>query len=162
MDRSFLIEVKNKLTVEEIKKFEKDLRENIIKCIDHERKRNEKFDKRLYEVEMDMFKVIAKDLYFYFENGSEMLSKLSKSFWLYSFLMDIDKRLEEFNLGISDFKEMREEKDLNLGISYFKDMRRDDMRSDDMRRDDMRRDDRRRDDRRRDERRDDKRRDEFN
>ena len=128
MDRSFLSEVKNKLTIEELKKFKKELQKNIIKCIDDERKTNEKLDKRLYEVEMDTLKVSTKDLYFYFENGS--LSKLRKSFWLYSFLMDIDKRLEDLNLGISDFKEMREEEDLNLGISYFKDMRRDDRRRD--------------------------------
>ena len=46
MDGSFLIEVKNKLTIEEFKKFKKELRENIIKCLD-ERKTNEKLDKRL-------------------------------------------------------------------------------------------------------------------
>ena len=128
MDRSFLSEVKNKLTIEKLKKFKKELQKNIIKCIDDERKTNEKLDKRLYEVDMDTLKVSTKDLYFYFKNGS--LSKLRKSFWLYSFLMDIDKRLEDLNLGISDFKEMREEEDLNLGISYFKDMRRDDRRRD--------------------------------
>ena len=38
MDKSFLTEVKNKLTTEELKKFEKKLRTNIIKCLDDERK----------------------------------------------------------------------------------------------------------------------------
>ena len=48
MDRSSLTEVKNKLTIEEFKKFEKEFRKNIIKCLDDERKTNEKLDKRLY------------------------------------------------------------------------------------------------------------------
>ena len=135
MDRSFLTEVKNKLTIEELNKFKKELRKNIIKCLDDERKTNEKLDKRLYEVEMVMFGDILKDSYF--EYSSEILLKLRNLFWLYSSLMDIDKRLEDVNLGISDFKEMREEKDLNLGISYFKDMRRDDRRRDDRRRDEF-------------------------
>ena len=65
MDRSFLIKAKNKLTIEELKKFEKEFRENIIKCLDDERKTNEKLDKRLYEVEMDMFKAITKNLHFF-------------------------------------------------------------------------------------------------
>ena len=125
MDKSFLIEVQKKLRIEELKNFEKELRTNIIKCLDDERKTNENLDKRLYEVEMVMFRDIVKDIHLNVEHGSEMPSKLRKSFWLYSILMDIDKRLEDLNLGIGDFKEMREEKDLNLGISYFKDMRRD-------------------------------------
>ena len=109
MEKSFLIEVQNKLTTEELKKFEKKLRENIIKCLDDERKTNEKLDKRLYEVEMDMFSDTVKDSYSCFELGSEMPSKLCNLFWLYSRLMDIYKRLEDLNLGISDFKEMTEE-----------------------------------------------------
>ena len=99
MDKSFLTEVKNMLTTEELKQLGKELQENIIKCLDDERKTNEKLDKRLYEVEMDMFRDI----------GSEMPSKLHNLFWLYSRLMDIDKRLEDLNLGISEFKEMTEE-----------------------------------------------------
>ena len=82
----------------------------MIKCIDDERKTNEKLDKRLYEVETVMFADILKDIDSYIEHRSEMVQNLRKSFWLYSFLMDIDKRLEEFNLAISDFKEMREKK----------------------------------------------------
>ena len=109
MDKSFLTEVKNMLTTEELKKLGKELQENIIKCLDDERKTNEKLDKRLYEVEMDMFRDIVKDSYSCFEFGSEMPSKLGNLFWLYSRLMDIDKRLEDWNFGISDFKEMTEE-----------------------------------------------------
>ena len=109
MDKSFLIEVQNKLRIEELENFKKEVRTNIRKCLDYERKTNEKIDKRLYEVEMDMFKAITKHLYFYFEYGSEMPSKLSNLISLYSRLMDFDKILKELNLGISDFKEMREE-----------------------------------------------------
>ena len=152
MDKSFLIEVQKKLRIEELKNLEKELRTIIIKCLDDERKTNEKLDKRLYEIEMDMFSDIVKDIYSYVVYGSEMVPKLRKSFWLYTILMDIDKRLEDLNLGISDFKETREEKDLNLGISDFKEVREEKyMRTDYRRRDDRRRDDRRRDDRRRDE-----------
>ena len=104
-----MTEVKKKLTTEELKKFGKEFREKIIKCLDDERETNEKLDKRLYEVGMIMFRDIVKDIHFNVEYGSEMVPKLRKSFWLYSNLMDIDKRLEDLNLGISDFKEMREE-----------------------------------------------------
>ena len=106
MDKSFLTEVKNNLTMEELKKFKKELRENITKCLDDERKTNEKFDKRFYEAEMDMFSGILKDIDSYFEYRSQIVSKLRNSFWLYSFLMDIDKRLEDVNFRINDLKEM--------------------------------------------------------
>ena len=109
MEESSLIEVQNKLTIEELKKFEKELREKMIKCLDDERKTNEKLDKRLYEVEMNMFRDILKDTGSYFVYRSQIVSKLRKLFCLYSNLMDIDKKLEELNLGISDYKEMAEE-----------------------------------------------------
>ena len=100
MDKSFLIEVQNKLRIQELENFKKEVRTNIIKCLDDERKTNEKLDKRLYEVEMDMFRDIVKDSYSCLEYHSEMASKLCKSFWLYSSLMDIDKKLEDVNLRL--------------------------------------------------------------
>ena len=109
MEKSFLIEVQKKLRIEELKNLEKELRRNIMKCLGDERKTNEKLGKRLNEVDMNMFKVIAKNLHLYFEYGSETPSKLRNLFWRYSRLMDIDKRLEDLNLGISDFKEMTDE-----------------------------------------------------
>ena len=93
METSFLIEIQKKLRIEELKNFEKELRTKIIKCLDDERKTNEKLDKRLYEVEMDTFSDIVKDIHLNVEFDSEMASKLRKSFWLYSILMDIDKRV---------------------------------------------------------------------
>ena len=109
MDKSFLIEVQNKFRIEQLENFKKEVRTNIIKCLDDERKTNEKLDKRLYEVEMVMFRDIVKDIDLNVEYGSEMVPKLSNLFWLYSNLMDIDKRLEDLNLGISCFKEMTDE-----------------------------------------------------
>ena len=109
MEKRFLIEVQKKLRIEELKNLEEELRTNIIKCLDDERKTNEKLDKRSYEVEMVMFRDIVKDLDLNVEYGSEMVPKLRNFFWLYSRLMDIDKILEDLNLGISYFKEMKEE-----------------------------------------------------
>ena len=117
MEESFLVDFLKKLSIEELKKLEKELRTNIMKCIDNERKTNEKLDKRLYEVEMDRIRDVK---YEYFEYGSKMVLKLSKLIWLYSTLMDIDKkigRLEDLYLTISDFK------DLNLGFGDFKEVR---------------------------------------
>ena len=74
----FLIEVKNKLTIEELKKIKKELRKNVIKCIDDERKTNEKLDERLSEVEMVMFRDILKYIDSYIEYRSEMVQNLRK------------------------------------------------------------------------------------
>ena len=104
MDKSFFIKVKNKLTIEALKKLKKELRENIIKCLDEERKTNVKLDKKLYEVEMDMFRDVMKDIDLKFEYRSELHDLI----WLYSSLMDIDKKLENVNLGITYLKVMRE------------------------------------------------------
>ena len=89
MDKSFFIKVKNKLTIEELKKLKKELRENIIKCFYEERKTNVKLDKKLYEVEMDMFRDVMKDIDLKFEYRSEFHDLI----WLYSSLMDIDKKI---------------------------------------------------------------------
>ena len=57
-----------------------------------------------------MFREAMKDIHSYFEYGSEMPSKLSSLYWLYSSLMNIDKILEDFEKStISDFKEIQEE-----------------------------------------------------
>ena len=80
-----------------------------MKCLDDERKTNEKLDKRLYEFEMKMFGEIVKDLKSQFVYCSEKKTKLCKLFYLYSALVDLDKNLEDLNLWISKFKEMTEE-----------------------------------------------------
>ena len=107
MDKSFLIKVKNNLTIKSLKKLNKELRENIIKCLDEERKTNVKLDKSLYEYEKDMFGYVMKDIVLFdleFENRSELRDLI----WLYSSLMDNDKNLENVKLGISYFKVMRD------------------------------------------------------
>ena len=72
MEKSFFIEVKNKLNIESLKKLKKELRENIIKCLDDETKTNVELDKRLYEYEKDMFSYVMKDIVLEFENRSEL------------------------------------------------------------------------------------------
>ena len=47
MEKSFFIEVKNKLNIEELKKNIKELREKIIKCLDEKRKTNIELDKKI-------------------------------------------------------------------------------------------------------------------
>ena len=60
--KSFLFGVENEFEKEiSIKEFKKELRENIVKCLDDERKKTVKLDKRLCEVEIDMFEVVVKD-----------------------------------------------------------------------------------------------------
>ena len=51
---------------------------------------------------------LLQKIYIFSEYGSEMPSKLSNLISLYSRLMDIEKMLEELNLGISDCKEMKQ------------------------------------------------------
>ena len=108
MDKSFLNDIKNKLNIEELKTYIKELREKIIKCLDEERKTNVELDKRLYEVEMDMFRDVVKGIDSYFEYPYEYPSKLRDLIWLYSSLMDIDRKMEYMNIGISYLKVMRE------------------------------------------------------
>ena len=106
MEESFFVDFLKKSSIEDLKKLEKKVRTNIIKCFDDERK-NEKLDKRLYEVEMYMFREAMKDIRSYFEYGSEMPSKLSRLYWLYSSFMNIDKILEDLEksyIKFSDFK----------------------------------------------------------
>ena len=76
MEESFFVDFLKKSSIEELKKLDKKVRTNIIKCFDDERKTNEKLDKRLYEVEFYMFREAMKDIYSYFEYGSEMPSKI--------------------------------------------------------------------------------------
>ena len=59
-----------------------------------------------------MFREAMKDIYSYFEYGSEIPSKLSRLYWIYSSLINIDKIMEDFKksyITISDFKEIQEE-----------------------------------------------------
>ena len=90
MEKSFFNRVENE-------EFKKEVREDIVKCLDDERKTNVKFDKRLYELEMDMFLVLMKDIDLYCH--SELVTKLRDFIWLYSYLMDIDEKMEFVKIG---------------------------------------------------------------
>ena len=55
-------------------------------------KKSVKLDKRLYEVEIDMFEVVVRDIKSRPGRPSKSLSKLQDLIRLYSTLMDIDKK----------------------------------------------------------------------
>ena len=67
MEKKFLIEVENEFEKEfekelNIEEFKKEVREDIVKRLDDERKTNVELDKRLYEVELDMFEAVMIDI----------------------------------------------------------------------------------------------------
>ena len=105
-EKSVLFEDENEFEKEiSIKEFKKELRENIVKCLDDERKKKVKLDKRLYEVEIDMFEVIVRDIKSRPGRPSKSLSKLQDLIRLYSTLMDIDKKMEDVKLGFKKYFE---------------------------------------------------------
>ena len=65
-----------------------------MKCLDEERKTNVKLDKKLYEVEMDMFRDVMKDM--------DLKFNLNDLIRLYSSLMNIDSIMEYVNLVIDN------------------------------------------------------------
>ena len=66
MEESLFVDFLKKLSIEELKKLEKNVRTNIIKCFD----------------EMYMFRDAMKDVYSYFEYDSQIVIKLRKLYWL--------------------------------------------------------------------------------
>ena len=88
-----------------IKKFKKEPRENIVKCLDDERKKSVKLDKRLYEVEIDMFEDVVRDIKSRPGRTSKSLSKLQDLIRLYSTLIDIDKKMDDVKLGFKKYFE---------------------------------------------------------
>ena len=94
-EKSFSFESENEFEKEiSIKEFRKELRENIVKCLDEERKKSTKLYKRLYELEIDMFEVVVRDIKSRPGRPSKSLSKLQDLIRLYSTLIDIDKQNE--------------------------------------------------------------------
>ena len=69
MEKSFFNEVENE-------EFKKQIREDIVKCLDDERKINTNLNKKLYELELDMLLVLMKDIDSYFVRNSEIATKL--------------------------------------------------------------------------------------
>ena len=115
MEKKFLIEAENEFEKEiSIKEFKKELRENIVKCLDDERKKSVKFDKRLYEVEIDMFEVVVRDIKSRPGRTSKSLSKLQDLIRLYSTLIDIDKKMEDVKVGFKKYFEDKLGKEIVL------------------------------------------------
>ena len=100
MEKSFFNEVENE-------EFKKQIREDIVKCLDDERKINTNLNKRLYELEMDMLLILMKDIDSYFVRNSEIATKLQDFTWLYSYLMDIDKKMEFVKIGYKKYIEYK-------------------------------------------------------
>ena len=89
------------LFVFENEKFKKELREDIVKCLNEERKTDVNLNKRLYDLEMDKFVDLMKDIDSYCQ--SELVTKLRDLIWLYSYLMDIDKKMEGMKRGFKKY-----------------------------------------------------------
>ena len=83
---------------DENKELKKQVREDIVKCLEEEKKKNTELNKRLYELELDVFLVLKKEIHSYFEVRSEIDTKLHDFIWLYSYLMDFAKiAYEKYN-----------------------------------------------------------------
>ena len=78
-----------------IKDFGKVLREKITKCLNEERKKSKKLDKRLFELEIAMFGFVVKDIKSKPGRPLKSLSKLEDLIRLYSSMMDIDKKISD-------------------------------------------------------------------
>ena len=115
MEKSFLNESENEFEKEiSIKEFKKELRENVVKCLDDERKKSKKLDKRLYEVEIDMFEVVVRDIKSRPGRPSKSLSKLQDLIKLYSTLMDTDKKMNDVKIGYKKYFEEKSEREFVL------------------------------------------------
>ena len=97
-----------------IKDFGKVLRENIIKCLNEERKKSKKLNKRLVELEIEMFGLVVKDIKSKPGRPSKSLSKLEDLIRLYSSLMDIDKKISDIKKIYFQYFEKETERDLVL------------------------------------------------
>ena len=98
-EKTFTFEFEKEIN---IKEFKKELRENIVKCLNEERKKSRKLDKRLYELEIDMFEDVARDVTVKPGRPSKSFSKLQDLIRIYSTLMNIDERIEDVKLGFKN------------------------------------------------------------
>ena len=83
-----------------IKDFGKELQEEITKCINEERKKSKKLDKRLFELEIEMFVYAIKDIKSKLGSPSKSLSKLEGMIRLYFTIMDVDKKNKRYKKDI--------------------------------------------------------------
>ena len=115
-EKTFSFESENEFEKEiRIKEFNKELRENIVNCLNEERKKSKKRDKRLYELEIDMFDVVVRDIKSRPGRPSKSLSKLQDLIRLYSTLIDIDKKMNDVKIGYKKYFE--EELGKEIGLS---------------------------------------------
>ena len=105
-EKTFSFESENEFEKEiSIKEFKKELRENIVNCLNEERKKSKKLVKRLYELEIDMFEVVVRDIKSRPGRPSKSLSKLQDLIRLYSTLIDIDKKMNDVKIGFKKYFE---------------------------------------------------------
>ena len=90
------------------------MRENIIKCLNEERKKSKKLDKRLFELEIEKFGFVVKDIKSKPGSPSKSLSKIEDLIRLYSSLADIDKKISEMKKIYFQYFEKETERDFVL------------------------------------------------
>ena len=76
-----------------IKDFEKVLRGKISKCLNEEKKKNEKLEKKLFEVEVDLFEDVVDELKAKPGRPSKSLSKLEDMIRIYCSIKEVNKRI---------------------------------------------------------------------
>ena len=115
-EESLSFESENKFEREiiNIKEFGKVLRENIVKCLNEEGKKSKKLNRRLFELEIDMFEVVVRDIKSRPGRPSKTLSKLQDLIRLYSSLMDVDKKMSDIKNGFKQYFEKESERDFVL------------------------------------------------
>ena len=96
-EKNFSSESENEIEKEmiKIKDLEKLLREKISKCINEERKKSNKLDKRLFELEIDMMEDLVKDKRSKPGRPSNSISRLDDWIRDYSSIKDIDKKIRD-------------------------------------------------------------------
>ena len=115
-EKNFSAESENETEKEmiNIKDFGKVLREKITKCLNEERKKSKKLDKRLFELEIEMFGLVVKDIKSKPGRPLKSLSKLEDLIRLYSSLMDIDKKISDIKKIYFQYFEKETERDFVL------------------------------------------------
>ena len=79
-----------------------------------ERKKSKKLDKRLFELEIEMFGFVVKDIKSKPGRPLKSLSKLEDLISLYSSLMDIDKKISDIKKIYFQYFEKETERDFVL------------------------------------------------
>ena len=105
MEKYFFNEVENK-------EFKNQVRQDIVVYLEEERKTNVKLNKRLNELELDKFILLMKDIDSYC--SSELATKLRDVIWLYSYLVEIDEKMEFMKQGLKKYFEHKLDKEKKI------------------------------------------------